>query len=310
MRMKRAIRHTALIASVGLGLFGMIGQANAAAFVFSSPPSPFDILNFKFAGYTANNPGVPTGNSGGMETTWGVGYVTEVANFSQANTRIWDGNGANPQNTSVGFMIYGIADHSFTPGSPGTMQNVGCSVGAGCDGAIHVDFYMMDGTDPVRSGAITPASRTGFDSVAGLTDVGMALMSWVLVPGDINNTGDTLTTLNQYVNSSVLPTTGSGHFLANCVSGPGCDLFGKNTQQLNGLTSLFGDFRGAFTLQSCAPSPGNPCPDGLFPNGFAGFINDPAITVAAQAVPEPGTLALLGAGLLLLGGGLSRKKKA
>src|SRR5690606_14490239 len=151
----------------------------------------------------------------------------------------------------------------------------------GCDGMIHIDFYMMDGTDPVRSGAITPASRTGFNSVAGLTDVGTALMSWVLVPGDINNTGDTTTTLSQYVNASVLPTTGSGHFLADCVSGAGCDLFGENTQQLNGLTSLFGDFRGAFTLQSCAPTANSPCPNGLFQNGFAGFINDPAVAAAA-----------------------------
>jgi hypothetical protein len=135
-------------------------------------------------------------------------------------------------------------------------------------------------------------------------------MSWVLTPGDINNTGDTSTLLDQYVNSSVLPTTGSGDFLANCVSGPACALFGNNSQQLNGLTDLFGDFRGAFTLQTCTPSPGRPCPDGNFPNGFAGFINDPVTTVAASnTVPAPGSLVLLGTSLMLLAAGAARRKR-
>jgi hypothetical protein len=302
MRFTNVAKKTILTAGLGLGLAFAASSAQAAALVLTPAPNPGDILSLKFGGYTAENPGVPTGNSGGQETTWGVGYLSEIDNHTQFDTRIWDGNGANAQNTSVDFIMYGIADRSYTPGSPGTLQNVGCTVGSGCDGSIHIDFYGIDGTDPVRSGLITTASRTGFNTVAGISDVGTLLMRWVLTPGDIGNTGDDITTLNQFVNSDVLPTTGSGSFLANCVEGVACSLFQGQTQQLNGLTSLFGDVRGAFTLQTCAPTQSNPCPDGNFPNGFAGFINDPVVAVAAsQAVPEPTTLALLGAGLLLLG---------
>ena len=308
MHIRKAVSTAVFVTGAVLGFLSP--PAHAGSLVFSTAPNAGDVLDFKFGGYTAENAGVTTGNSAGRETTWGVGYLTEIDNHSAGDARIWDGNGANPQNTSIDFVMYGIADRSFTPGSPGTLQNVGCTVGTGCDGNIHIDFYAINGTDPVRGGGITASSRTGFNSVAGITNVGTPLMDWVLVPGDLNNTGDTTTTLSQFVNASVLPTTGSGIFLANCVSGVACGLFEGKQEQLNGLTDLFGDVRGTFTLQTCATSGGTNCPNGDFPNGFAGFINDPALTVAAGAgVPEPTTLALFGAGLLLLAGFAGRKSE-
>jgi hypothetical protein len=306
--MRSVSRIGLFVAGLGFGIFAADCAAKAAAFVLSQQPGSADELNIKFTGYTTENPGVPVGNSGGRETTWGVGYITEIDNHTNSDMRIWDGNGANPQNASVDFILYGIADSSFTPGAPGVLLNTGCTVGAGCDGKIHVDFYVLSGTDPVRGTSITPASRTGFSTVNGISNVGSLLMSWVLVPGDINNTGDMVTTLYQAVNADVLPTTGSGHFLADCVNGPGCNLFASNQEQLNGLTNLFGDIRGAFTLQSCAPRRGHPsdCPSGNFPNGFAGLSNDPALAVA---VPEPGSLLLLGAGLVMLTAFATRKSR-
>lgn len=309
MHIKKSTGTIATIAGAFLGLVTMT-SAHAASLVFSTNPNPGDVIDFKFGGYTADNPGVTTGNSGsaGQETTWGVGYLTEIDDHSTGDTRIWNGDGGNAQNTSIEFIMYGIADKSFTPGTPGTLQNVGCTVGTGCDGNIHIDFYAVNGTDPVRGGGITPSSRTGFSTVNGISNAGSLLMSWVLAPGDLNNTGDTTTTLTQSVNDDVLPTTGSGIFLADCVSGAACSLFQGQQEQLNGLTSLFGDVRGTFTLQTCASSGEVDCVDGNFPNGFAGFINDPALTVAASAqVPEPGTLALIGGGLLLVSGIAKRK---
>ena len=302
MRPVNAARTAALMAGVGLGLMLATPNAQASALVLSSTPSAGDTLDMKFGGYTAADPGVPTGDSGGQETTWGIGYLSEIDDLTAGNTRIWNGDGANPQNTSVEFVLYGVADKSYTPGSPGTLQNVGCTVGPGCDGQIHIDFYTVDGTDPARS-SVTTSDRTGFSTVNGITNVGTPLMDWVLVPGDINDTGDTTTTLTQDVNSDVLPTTGTGDFLADCVSGPGCSLFKGDQEQLNGLTDLFGDLLGLFTLQTCTSSGATSCPGGDFPNGFEGFINDPVQAVAAGAgVPEPSSLALIGVGMLLVSG--------
>jgi hypothetical protein len=303
----------AAVASVAL-----LGSGTTrAGITLTAQPNAGDVLELKFKGFTTENSGVSLGNSNGFETTWGIGSVTDLFNLTQGGSPIWVGSGGNPQGQSLDFILYGIEDDSQSGSGPIRLNNSGCTAGAGnggalagCDGKIHIDFYTETGSDPALANSTTPSKRTGFGSVTGISDVGTKYMSWVLTPGDIDNTGDHKTTLVQDVDQNTLPTDGSGKFLADCVTGPGCALFGKNDEDLNALSGLFGDFLGSFTLQT--PSQNGFPGSSTFPNGFAGLTEDPVLAVAAGPVPEPGSLVLVGTGLLGLFGigvGIRRKRK-
>jgi hypothetical protein len=293
-----------ILAVAAIGLCASAGSASALPWTLTKNPQPGDGLVFKFGGFTTENATVvagempPTFSSNGAETTWGIGYVANLFDSTIHKTLY-----ANPALTglsgqAVDFIIYGIADASFTPGTPNVLKNVGCTpaggspFGPGCDGQIHIDFYIhntVGGTDPVFDETVTAADRTSFTQVTGISD-GTPLMKWVLVPGGIN--ADATTTLLQEPEEDTLPTTGTGKFLADCVSGPECPLFAKGAESIPGATPGFlGDIFGQFTLQT--PSAGNPAPA-----GFLGVINDPVDAIA----PEPGVLALLGIGILGLFG--------
>ncbi len=277
------------VAAVAMQAFVM---APSGANAFSITGGPADL---KFTGVTAEDAGVTTGNSGGKETTFGAGYLNEIIQHGSNNVLWAQGTGPSSPNESISFFLYGIADRSFGGTGPFSLDNGGCTVGAGCDGKIHIDFYLdhlsagggFPGTNPTFNSAtgVQASQRSGFSTLPGITD-GQLLMSWVLIPGaDKNDPG---ATLFQKVDALSLPTNGSGTFLANCVTGPGCSFFNTSTisdssQQAD--PTAVGNFFGQFTLST----PG-PLDQGFVKNGWEGLVADPAFT---GSVPELSTWAMM-----------------
>jgi PEP-CTERM motif len=300
MSLRKFALKTLLMATVvGLGAVAVAGNANAIAFTGPGPsPVEDDTLFFKFLGYTKGTGAfTDTSGSAGAETTWGVGTLTNIY-VNGSILPSWSSGGSDG---FVDFYLWGISDKNFTPGAPGTLNNIGatsgCTATFACDGKIHVDFYQnpVSGV-PLADGNDRATSEAAITAAPG----GSLLMRWELVPGyyDVGDPNADVT-LVQLVGANALPTTGSGSFLADCVSGDFCGLLADKQFELNDFTpDRLGDLLGNFTLFNTS----------LVQN-FDGRINDPVEGVVAA--PEPGTLALLGTGLLgLLGFGRSRRRKS
>jgi hypothetical protein len=255
-------------------------------------------LLFKYTGYTNPSNGEAFV---GDETTFGFGTLNAITNLAGTQT-LWAGGLGNDERVS--FFVYGIADAQVTPDGSGgvNLYNVGCS-GGDCDGFIHVDFYLesVAGDNDDDNTTLDPASRTGFADMPGITDEGSLLMSWLLDPGfvTVDDAGtvfnETLAELFQNTSSQTLPATGDGNFFASCVAGPACQYIDSNA-----FNSGLSDIEAQFTLEDLSGDPNSL---------WLGQIADPAEVLVP--VPEPGTLALLGVGVLALGavGRLRRRCK-
>jgi hypothetical protein len=293
-------KKTLLTSSMGLALSLGAGQAQA---LITLPAGEFSIkYDFYSAecnsatstcyggdlGGGATYPGPPApqggpndiapGNGTLNETTFGVGRIASIVSYPTGVPTLWN-NGDGGKELAV--FLYGVADKSITyDGVSGdfTIGNVGCQGGA-CDSLIHVDYYEMATADYAGVGVWTTANRTAFDQFTGITDVGTLWAKTTFTTGadGINGIYDML----QTTRGATLPTTGSGAWLADCVSGPACAFLDSNAQT-NGA-DLFGQFTLERTVGSVAA------------NGWDGYNNDPVI---GKAVPEPGILSLFGGGLL------------
>lgn len=283
MKKSRLLLPAAAAIALSAGLHST--PANAVSFVYAG--SPGDAFSMKIQGVTTEANTHP----GSDETTWGWGYVTSIENTTTFGT-VWQAGSPLFGSATLAFMIYGIADLSIVPGGNGVqIYNVGCTGGGtSCDGKIHVDFYLDDfvaGTNP-GPGTLTIADRTGFSSLNQITTDGTLFMRWEFTPGGILDNGSTpidesIATLFQDVTAATLPASGLGFFDADCVAGPGCNIFG------NAL--LTNELQGDFTL-SGIDSPTDP----RRVNGWAGVINDPV--TGFIAAPVPATAIVFGTSLL------------
>src|SRR6267154_3234041 len=120
-----SLRTRLIVTTIVLAVIGT-GQARASLITGFSGDA-----DIKFTGVTAEDPGVPTGNSGGKETTFGAGYMTQIVDHSNPGNVLWS---AGQAHQTMSFFIHGIADAGFSGTGPFQLNNTGCTVGPGCDG--------------------------------------------------------------------------------------------------------------------------------------------------------------------------------
>ena len=290
-----------LTTSIGLALSFGAGQTHAALVDLSGagPISiKFDFYSAECSSITSTcyggnvdnpNPLMPPGTTPGNgtfnETTFGLGRITTIAAEPGSNPILFSAAGGE----QLVIFLYGVADSLITgPDGAGNFNiyNTGCQ-GGDCDGLIHLDIYQMTTAEFkgfTGSGGWSTADRTSFDVFTGVTNKTL----WAATTFTQGARGiDGVYDLVQTTRSSTLPTTGSGAWLGDCVSGPACDYLNSNSYPAgNGkMADLFGEF----TLQVAAPA--------LQAKGWLGYNNDP-ILATASAVPEPGILSLFGGALL------------
>jgi hypothetical protein len=312
-RMKYA--KTLLGATAALGILaGAAGPAGALTIdPFNGP------VTIKFTAFTTENPGTvgaggpPLNGSAGLETTWGAGYVTSIYDTGNPLNTLWQ-NGKN--NETLSLMIYGIADVAIIQQGANDFDiyNTGCTVGPGCDGFIHIDFYRDStaGTNPsftanpLAADAVRASvdDRTSFSTMDGITD-GVLEMRWILVPSPLTLADPLalITTLFQNTSSATAPASGTGSFFAECVTGPLCIPFDRNNQ-VSGIGTTE-DFAGAYDI---TPLPGNSGFPNAVQNGWLINLEDPVLAAPLfvrgpneTQVPVPPTLALLVFGVACLG---------
>ncbi len=247
------------------------------------------------------------------EATWGVGKITQITTLTSAGANtLWNsGEGGD----HLGFMLYGAADLSNSGTSPNlNLYNVGAT-GTGCGSlcnSIYIDMFKRTSDASWTTPSLRAGPGGGYNAYPGVSD---GLPLWLrlqLVPGivadDPNTIGideGTTATLSQSLNSLTLPAAGSGTFYANVIGGSAMASYNSN-----GFTTLLtttADMLGIFSLTDNTTGSVAGCNPASI-NCFFGLIRDP---VTANVVPEPGSIALLGLGLLVMGGaGLGRRRMA
>jgi hypothetical protein len=248
--------------------------------------------------------------AGTNETTWGIGYLSEITSFS--NSGHWQSGASD--GTYLYYMIYGIADLSIIPAGTGfDIYNVGATgAGTAADGFIHLDIYrsnvQIPSIDQFKNA--NPNGRVDYNTYSAFAGLGPAYLKLVYAKDiqsedrvETDDIDERDATLVQNANSQTLPASGLGNFLLDVVGGTAETQWDTNGQ-LNGH-----DMSGNFTLRPNFGPGRNPnCTEAQVISGtcFAGLINDP---VQTAKVPEPGSLALFGLGLAALAG-LSRRRRA
>lgn len=291
--MPKNIHHLAAALMISLGLTGAASATPIAPFVLQTP----GMVELKYSGYLARS----TDNGSGLrEASFAVGYMTSIHELGNPARQLWR---TGQDNQSISFMMYGAGDAMVVPGAglfANQVMGSGCTnVAFGCDGKIHLDFYLdklTGGTNPgFGIGGIKASQRQGFNRMGGMTD-GELLMRWEFVPGLLGPTANGPDiTLYQHLNGTTSPTSGYGSYLARCVGGAGCAYFRNGSQQAGA------DFYGTNTMTRLLAS-------SIFgQNGWVTRLSDPVIAQVALAQPSGVWLLPLGFAALL---GIRRRQRA
>lgn len=285
-------------AAVLLAVLAAGGAARAtpiAPFVLRTP----GMVELKYSGYLARSN--DTGSAGVREASFAAGYLTGIHELGNPSRQLWY---TGKDNQSISFLMYGAADALALPG-PGPFGNqvygAGCTHAAfGCDGKIHLDFYidqLAGGSNPgFGLGGIKAAQRQGFDRLAGITD-GELLMRWEFTAGLAGSQPSIPgVTLYQHLSGLSSPAAGYGNFLARCAGGPACRYFSTGAQQAGA------DFFGATLMSSLLSL------SAIGQNGWVTRLTGPVI--AQVALPQPSGAWLLPLGLLALHAARRRQRGA
>lgn len=270
------MKFKSLLAAAALGLAATAASATTLNNVSGA-------IDWKVSGYSTEDANA----FGSNESTFVIGAVNTL---KSGVNNVWSqGEGGE----YLYFIMYGIADLSSSSGGPFGTNIFGTgATGGDADGKIHIDIYKHTG---LGLSTFNLGDRTAFDQFTGITDVGTLFLSLELVAGGIQDDPSTPedeaadATLFQNATGLTLPALGQGFFYAAATGGTN-----QYQWDTNGFLTGGADMLGAFTLT----------PSGI--EEFPGEINDP---IKSTAIPEPGSLALLGLGLAGLGA-LRRRKAA
>jgi hypothetical protein len=231
------------------------------------------------------------------QALYGIFNISQITNINNTHT-YWNGNGAQSENDQLVGFFAGLTAHA--PGTAGALDFTG---------GYLVIYDVTNGSyDPAAALNADPTNLTNRQNL--LCGGGACPTPWLtamFVPGILDSIGNTTVTLNSALAPSAPAVAqGSGYLSVADLTGVGFGI-GSNNARFDSNQYTF------YTA-------GNNPADLFLKSEFSSCVNstDPACTadswqvvsddpVFARTVPEPGTLALLGMGLI--GGALVRRRK-
>lgn len=230
------------------------------------------------AGATPNPPLGPAPGGIGSEDTWGVANVNTMSNEDTLDVYYSAPTFGN-NGQRIALMFYGVTDFNVT--NDGINQTILSQGG-------FVEFWLYTATSGINASG-GPTARTGLNTYPGVSDKAGAEMVLKLAfsPG-VTASDPSATYLSNFVTTTF---QGAGNAFMDVVDGTWADFFDTDSlgDPNGGMHDMYVDFTGNTT--------------GGVPFGWTLKIE---AQINSRAVPVPGTLLLLGAGLLGFSGARRR----